>query len=113
MHELSILKEVIRIVENTVVEQKLNKVASIVLEVGELSGILPNFVKELYPIAVYKTTMEGASLEVQVVPGNARCYGCEEVFNVVQNDGTCPDCKAKSYEVISGRDFLLKEIIAN
>ncbi len=113
MHELGILKEMIRIVEITVATQKLNKVAGIVLQVGELCGIHPDFLKEVYPIAAYKTSMEGASIEVQIIPANACCHDCKKVFNVVQQNGACPDCNSKSYEIISGKDFLLKEIIAN
>jgi hydrogenase nickel incorporation protein HypA/HybF len=112
MHELSVLKEVIRIVEKAVADQKLSKVAAIVLQVGELCGIYTGYLEELFPIAVHNTSMEGVSLKIQVIPANARCHECEKVFNVIKNDGTCPGCMGKSYEALSGREFLLKEIIA-
>jgi hydrogenase nickel incorporation protein HypA/HybF len=83
MHELSVLKEVIRIVEKAVADQKLSKVAAIVLQVGELCGIYTGYLEELFPIAVHNTSMEGVSLKIQVIPANARCHECEKVFNGV------------------------------
>lgn len=112
MHELSILKEIIRIVEVTVAKQKITKVNCIVLQVGELCSIVPEYIEELYPIATFRTSLEEAKLEVQIIPGYARCIDCGKVFNVVENEGKCPDCKGSAYDIISGRDFLLKEIIA-
>jgi hydrogenase nickel incorporation protein HypA/HybF len=31
---------------------------------------------------------------------------------VLQNKGVCPDCGEKDAEVLSGREFMIKEIVA-
>lgn len=111
MHELSILKEMIRIVEDTISDQNVSAVMRIVLQVGELSSIYPDYLRELYPMAAYKTALEGSALEIEVIEGTALCLDCNNVFNIVQNDGTCPFCKGKQYRILSGTEFILKEIV--
>lgn len=112
MHELSIMGEVVRIVERVAMENRLEKVDTVVLQVGELTPIVPHFLEEYYPAVTYKTSLEGTKLRVEMVPGIARCNDCGKVFNVVEHDGVCPQCSGSAYEIISGRDFLLKEILA-
>jgi hydrogenase nickel incorporation protein HypA/HybF len=112
MHELSVLKEMIHMVEAAVSGQGVSEVVSIVLQVGELSSIYPDYLRELYPMAAYNTSLEGSTLEVQVIEGKALCHDCNRVFGVVKHDGHCPNCGVRNYEIVGGTEFILKEIVA-
>lgn len=110
MHELGILSAMVKTIEKIAETEKLEKIEKIVLEVGELSGVVPSYLESCYPAAVYKTFMENTKLELQIVPGIARCNECQEEFNAVECNLKCPKCGSQNLTALSGRDLLIKEI---
>jgi hydrogenase nickel incorporation protein HypA/HybF len=111
MHELSILIEVVRIVEELAEEQKIEKVGAIVLQIGELSSVVPQFMQEYFPMVVEnKPVFKDTKLEIEILPGMARCQKCETVFNVIENKGYCPKCRSFDKDLLCGQEFLIKEI---
>ncbi len=111
MHELGLLSAMVKTIENIAQEEKLEKIEKVVLQVGELSGVLPEYLRSCYPAAVYKTFMEQTELELEIVPGIARCNDCGEQFNAVQNDLKCPKCGGEHLTALSGRELMIKEIL--
>ena len=112
MHELGIIAEVVRIVENLAREQQLKTVETLVLQIGELSSVVPYYVEQCYPAAVYGTMLENTRLEIEVLPGNGRCRSCGTVFNVLENHKICPGCGGTAWELLGGREFMIKQIVA-
>jgi hydrogenase nickel incorporation protein HypA/HybF len=112
MHELGIVYEVIKIVDGFVKENELTRVDKIVLEVGQLSQAIPRFLEECYPAAVSETDYEETRLEIEVLPANGRCNNCNEIYNVVDNKRICPECGGDEYQLVSGQEFNIKEIVA-
>lgn len=113
MHELGIVCAIVDSVDKVVKEQNLTKVDSIVLQVGEVCSAIPEYLEECYPAAVDGTPYEDTKLKIEIMPANAICQNCGCVFNIVEHDRVCPKCKtAEQYEVISGTELFIKEIIA-
>lgn len=112
MHEIGVVMEVVKTVERIVKEQQLTKVDKIVLQIGELSAMIPKYVADCFPAAVDGTTLVDTKLEIEVIPGNALCKDCKKVFNIAEHEGFCPICGKKNWELLSGREFILKEIQA-
>lgn len=113
MHELGIISSVLKTIEGIMQEEQLTHVEKLVLEVGELSGIVPEFIEECFPAATYKTPFEDLKLEMEIVPGIARCGYCGEEFNVMKSGMKCPKCGAvDNMEALTGKDFMIKEIVA-
>lgn len=110
MHELGIVMEIVRVVNELAQEQSITAVDAIVLQIGELSPVVPRYIEECYPAAVDGTFMENTKLEIEIMPGNGICKDCETVFNVLKSNGICPRCGSKNFEILSGRDFNIKEI---
>ena len=48
---------------------------------------------------------------MEMIPGMAECNECDEIFNVVEHEGYCPNCGSSDKTVLSGRDFIIKEIL--
>lgn len=111
MHELGILSSLVHTVEGIVRDEGLTEVEKIVIEVGELSGIVPRYIEQCYPAAVYKTFMEKTALELVVIPGIVKCRGCELVFNAIRSDLRCPGCGGQDLEILSGNDMIVREIV--
>lgn len=110
MHELGIVMEIVRVVEGVAKEQNISEVDTIVLQIGELAPIVPQYIEECFPAAIDGTFMENTKLEIEMMPGNGLCRKCGQVFNILSNEGVCPKCHSKDFEVLSGKDFFIKEI---
>ncbi len=112
MHELGIVAEVVRVVEGIAQKQNVTKIDTLVLQIGELSSVVPYYVEQCYPAAAYGTMLEHTRLQIEVLPANGRCKACGQVYNVVQNRRACPACHSGEAELLGGREFLIKEIVA-
>ena len=51
MHELGILRQIVRVVEETAEKNRISGVKHITLEVGNDSGIVPYYMTKLFPVA--------------------------------------------------------------
>ena len=112
MHELGVVIKVARTVENFAKNNGITKIDTLVLQIGELSSMIPKYIEACYPAAVDGTILEDTKLEIEILPGEGKCNKCYEEFNLNQYNRQCPDCGSGDWEVLSGREFLIKEIIA-
>lgn len=112
MHELGIVFEVIKIVDEFVIANDLTKVDKIILEIGQLSQTIPHFVEACYPAAVSDTPYQETKLEIIVLPARGECQLCHQIFNVVDHHKICPNCQGEDFRLISGREFNIKEVVA-
>ncbi len=112
MHELSIIIEVVKSIDKIAKEQNLTKVDTLVLQIGELSSVVPRYVEDCYPAAIDGTFMEKTKLKIEIIKGIGKCKECNKEFNVIKNKGYCPKCKKRDFHLISGKEFLIKEIVA-
>ena len=112
LHELGVVIEVIKTVENFARENQLTKIDTLVLQIGELSSMIPRYIQACYPAAVDGTLLEYTKLEIEILPGNAICQKCNKVFNLIENNNKCPNCGSEEWEILCGKEFMIKEIIA-
>lgn len=111
MHELSVVLEIFNLVEEIMTEQKLKEVSSVTVEIGELSGILPDYFTECWKAARLGSTFEKTELNLEFVPAVAKCK-CGTEYEMQKNSRICPACRKTDYEVIHGREFMIKQITA-
>ena len=111
MHELGVISSMVKTIEEIIKEQGYTEVEKLVLEIGELSGIVPRYMEACYPAAVYKTFMENSTLEMEIIPGIVRCKNCDTEFNAMKHDFECPNCGGQDVEMLSGNDIMIKEIL--
>ncbi|MBU3136800.1 hydrogenase maturation nickel metallochaperone HypA [Clostridium gasigenes] len=112
MHELGVVFEVVKTVENFVEKNGLTKVDTIVLQIGELSSMIPKYIEDCYPAAVDGTLLQDTKLEIEILPGNVMCEKCNEIFNLIENKDGCPKCGENSWKLLCGKEFMIKQIIA-
>jgi hydrogenase nickel incorporation protein HypA/HybF len=112
LHELGVVIEVVKTVENFAQKNKLTKIDTVVLQIGELSSMVPKYIEACYPVAIDGTMLESTKLKVEILPGNVICKNCNKVYNLIQNSKECPYCENKSWELLCGKEFLIKEIVA-
>ena len=106
MHELGTVFYVIREVEQVVEENHLTKVASVTLEIGEVSGIIPYYLTDCWQY------LKEAELKIETVPAVTFCEDCKQTYPTVKYAKICPHCKSEHTYLVSGNEYNIKEIEA-
>lgn len=71
MHELGVLHQIVKTVNRIAEEKVIPSVKHIVIEVGEASGFVPQYLTRLYPIATEAyNRLKNTELKINIVPGN-------------------------------------------
>jgi hydrogenase nickel incorporation protein HypA/HybF len=106
VHELGIAESVIEAVTERLPDAKIT---SISLEVGALSGIVPDSLRFSFDLATQGTALEGATLEITQRPARCECRACGKEF---EPDGPLPLCPCGSAEatVLSGQDLRIASV---
>jgi hydrogenase nickel incorporation protein HypA/HybF len=104
--------EIVKKVETIARKNGLTKVDTLVLQIGELSSMIPRYIEACYPAAVDGTLLQDTKLRIEIMAGNGRCQECNTVFNLLQYHNTCSKCGSKNWKILSGREFMIKEIVA-
>lgn len=111
MHEIGVVRQMLKTVEEFAAENEIDDIVSIVLEIGDLSMIIPKYVEDIYSVIVEGTRFEHTDLVIEAVEGQGVCRQCKRAFPIVKNEGYCPRCGKRDADIISGRDFVIKEIV--
>jgi len=112
LHELGVVIEVIKTVEDFAKTNGLTKIDTLVLQIGELSSMIPKYIEACYPAAVDGSLLQDSKLKIEILPGNGICKKCNKVFNIIENNNKCPNCGSKDRDILCGKEFMIKEIIA-
>lgn len=111
MHEMGVVLNVINAVEKYANANGISEVKGVVMEIGEVSGVVPSYFASCwYPAVARSRILLNSEVQVDFIPGIARCYKCREEFNIEKNDGKCPKCGSEHWETLSGREVMIKEI---
>ena len=113
MHELGIVKHVIRTLGDVARENRVRHIGSVTLEVGEVSGVVLeqlvdcwNYFREKDPL------VQGAVLYVETVEALTLCTACEQVYKTVEHGKICPNCGSAETYLLRGNEFSIKQIEA-
>lgn len=113
MHELGTVIYVIETVEKLAEEHQLTKIGSVTLEVGEVSGIIPDYLSDfwLYARKSHPLLAE-AELKIEANPGVTYCQDCRKTYSTVQYAKECPYCHSVNTFLVTGIEYNIKEIEA-
>jgi hydrogenase nickel incorporation protein HypA/HybF len=107
MHELGITQNIVEIVA----EQAQGLVVQrVVLEIGQLSAILPDSIQFCFDVCTQGTVLETATLEIIEIPGLGKCRHCGTEVFLDQPFGVCPNCDSIELEIVQGEELKIKEI---
>ena len=111
MHELTLLFGIAEKVEKTILENNIDHVDAVVIEVGEISSVIPEFLMDGYEVVSDEYDfLRGSELIIHKVKAVAQCLECGEEYEIVENEGQCPNCGSYDKEILAGREFVVKEI---
>ena len=113
MHELGTVLYVIKQVEQVVEENKLSQVASVTLQIGEVSGIVPEYITDAWKWAVKESTyLKETELKIEKLDAVTFCEDCKQTYPTVKYAKICPHCKSEHTYLVSGNEYNIKEIEA-
>lgn len=111
MHEMSIAKNIVEIITESVEEKDLRSIEKVVLKVGELSGVVPDSLQFSLEAISNGTALEKVDFEMKKIPFVIKCKICNQESNNESGIIKCPVCGIKETEVVSGNELLVSEII--
>ncbi|HML31845.1 hydrogenase maturation nickel metallochaperone HypA [Sporomusa sphaeroides] len=112
MNESAVMKKIVQIAHNHAKKSGATKVFKLVLQIGQLSEVIPDTARKCYPLAIGGTLLEHCKLEIEVVPAMGVCKQCSTTYNLVDQEFKCPNCSSDQHEILSGRELKIKEIAA-
>lgn len=110
MHEMSIAEGIVDIALDTAKENHGQKVKSIQVQIGRLSGVEPDALHFCFDAVTKGTIAEGARLDIEVVPIKGQCLECNHEFSVENYLFRCPQCESTVVHVSSGRELRVLSI---
>ena len=113
MHELSIVKHVIKTLREVAEENNVKRIGSVTLEVGEVSGVVIEQLTDCWNYFREKDELvKGAPLIVETIGAVTFCTACERAYETVRFGRTCPYCGSGETYLLTGNEFSIKEIEA-
>ena len=106
MHELAVTQSV---VEGVTERLGGSRVTRVVLEIGAISGVVPDAVRFCFDICAAGTSLEGARLDIVDVPARARCGACKEEFILTDGIGLC-GCGSADLQFLSGKELRIQSV---
>lgn len=98
---------------NVIKENNVKELISVTLSIGESSGVEENYFRVCWDAAIKDTPLKNTKLKINMSPSEGRCLSCGSIFNLKENNYTCPNCKSNNaYTPINGKDIEIVEIEA-
>ena len=110
MHELSIAQNIIEIVKEHAAKVHASSVTELELDIGTVSGVIPETLEFAMEIAVKNTILEGAIIKMNIFQAKAKCLSCGKDFEMEDIYTMCPHCGSLQFDIIQGKELKVKSI---
>ena len=110
MHEQSIVASLLSMAVEEAKKDNAQKIISIKLVVGELTGVEKDAVSFYFGFMAKNTIAAGASLEFNYTKAQLRCRDCDILFPRDRLEFNCPECNGKAIEIVGGRELYIESV---
>ena len=119
LHEFAFAYDIFKVAEATALKYNAKKITEVYLEVGELTLIVPQLLKQSFKMATAGSIAEGAKLIIEIMPGKVKCRECNKISpisltEVAQLTGlqlfNCKFCSSNNTEIVEGKKANVKNI---
>lgn len=110
MHELSIVASLFEIMQEKAREKGAKKITFVKLQVGRLSGVVPEFLATAFDVYKKDTIADEAGLEIEEVPLKVRCKTCGKTM--IRDDFVflCIGCGSQDLDTLTGTELFLEKM---
>lgn len=111
MHELGLVNYVVKEVDKIAKEQGVEKIKSVTLEFGEVSGIVTSYLYDYWNWYSKKfPVFEGSTLYCEEIPAVTWCDDCKITYSTIAYGKTCPHCGSGNTWLIRGNEMRIKSV---
>jgi hydrogenase nickel incorporation protein HypA/HybF len=107
MHELSLAAAIVEIAERHAAGRPVSRVD---VRVGRLRQVVPDALTFGFEVLVQDTPLQGARLELQMVPAVGRCRACGVETTFEQFPLLCGGCGSMDLEIVSGDELIVTSL---
>lgn len=107
MHEMAITQGIVELCEQHAAGRRIQLVT---VEIGALSGVVPEAVEFCFAACASGTLAEQARLVIEQVAGQGRCLECQCLQPLQRLYDPCSACGAYLLEVVAGQEMRVREI---
>lgn len=108
MHELSIAQSILSIAEKAAPPDGI--ISGVNIQVGELSSIEIEALQFAFKAIKEDTLLQKAELNIEIIPGEAKCQHCAAVFHLSSYGNACPQCGDYALKITKGREMKVLSI---
>ncbi len=108
MHELSIVVNILDVVEENAARHNATVVHEIEMEVGELSGVEFDALSFAMEHAPKSEMLKDVTFTIRRIQPVARCNECDHPFATNEYSTACPHCGSFKTEIIRGNELRIK-----
>lgn len=110
MHELSLCRSVLDILEEQARIQGFRRVLAVRLAIGVLSHVEPEAIRFCFDAVSRDTLAHGAQLAIDRPPGLAWCLDCAREVAIAALYDPCPRCGGHKLEITAGDELTVREL---
>jgi hydrogenase nickel incorporation protein HypA/HybF len=110
MHELSIVASLFEIMEEKAREKGSRKIISVKVQVGKLSGVVPEFLITAFDMYKKDTIAHDAQLEIKDVPLTIQCKTCGITMTKDDFVFICPKCGSQEITTLTGTELIIEKM---
>jgi hydrogenase nickel incorporation protein HypA/HybF len=110
MHELAICQSLIDQLDQIAGEYPGKRITVVHLQIGPLSGVVPELLKDAFPIASAGTPAQDAELQFHDSQIQVHCPKCGRDSIASTNKLTCGHCGNWQTELLSGDELMLQQV---
>ncbi len=110
MHEMSIAQSLLDVVKEEMRKNNATTLKSVLVHIGQLSAIVPDSLSFCFEVMTSGTELEGAELNMEVIPLTGNCRKCGETFEIKDYAFECPSCDGTDIETLSGQELSIVEM---
>lgn len=112
MHELGIVFYIAKKVEEVAQENNVDHVAKVVVEIGEVSTVIPDYLLDCWKWKCTKSdVLKDCQLEIETIPAITYCQDCHKTYGTVEHGKICPHCGSEHTYLQQGNEHAIKEIV--
>lgn len=113
MHEMGIVTHLAKTLDETARKNGIRRIGSVVLQVGEVSGIMTDYFGECWDyFKVRSPFLEESELILETIPAVTFCDHCKKTYPTVRYGRECPYCHSGETWLLRGNECMIKEITA-
>jgi hydrogenase nickel incorporation protein HypA/HybF len=110
MHELSIAVNIVELATDEAKKANAKKVLKLELDIGRLSGVLPEALEFAMEEAIKGSLLEKAAIAYNYIPAVGNCPDCCNEFDTDDYFKICPFCNSTNTFFIKGKELNIRSL---